>query len=132
MRNFAIKFANAVIKYRSLLIIAFICISLFFLYIIRDMDFQTNIDDFYPQRHPNLNVQNKLTEIFGGLNQVSIAIAVTEGDILNSDTLAKVIRITNELYLMDGINTGRITSLSARKIKFIRANQEGFFVEFCT
>ena len=129
MRNFAIKFANAVIKYRSLFIIIFIGISLFFLYIIRDMDFETNIDDFYPQRHPHVFVQNKLTDIFGGLNQVSIAICVKEGDILNPDTLSKVIRITNELYLMDGINAGRITSLSARKIKFIKANESGFFVE---
>ncbi|MBL7084878.1 MAG: MMPL family transporter [Candidatus Omnitrophica bacterium] len=129
MKNFAIKFANAVIKYRSLFVIAFISISLFFIYIIRDIDFETNIDDFYPQKHPFVFVQNKLTDIFGGLNQVSIAINVKEGDILNPDTLAKVIRITNELYLMDGINAGRITSLSARKIKFIRADEEGFFVE---
>ncbi len=129
MKNFAIKFANAVIKYRALFIVAFIGISLFFLYIIRDIDFETNIDDFYPQRHPHVTVQNKLTDIFGGLNQVSIAISVKEGDILNPDTLHKVIGITNELYLMDGINAGRITSLSARKIKFIRANEEGFFVE---
>ncbi len=129
MRTLAIKFANAVIKYRVLFIISFICISLFFLYAIKDIDFQTNIDDFYPQRHRYVNVQNKLTEIFGGLNQVSIAIRVKQGDILNPDTLGKVIRITNELYLMEGINAGRITSLSARKIKFIRATPEGFFVE---
>ena len=129
MKDFAIRFANAVIKYRVLFIAVFICISLFFLYVLRDIDFETNIDDFYPQRHPYVNVQNKLTDIFGGLNQVSIAIRVKEGDILNADTLGKVIRITNELYLMDGINAGRITSLSARKVKFTRANEEGFFVE---
>ncbi|MBU4140973.1 MAG: hypothetical protein KKA80_03685, partial [Candidatus Omnitrophica bacterium] len=113
MKIFAIKFANAVIKYRLLFVVIFTFISLFFLYVIRDIDFETNIDDFYPQRHPYLNVQNKLTAIFGGLNQASIAIHVKEGDILNPDTLGKVIRITNELYLMDGINAGRITSLSA-------------------
>ena len=129
MKIFAIKFANAVIKYRLLFVVIFTFISLFFLYVIRDIDFETNIDDFYPQRHPYLNVQNKLTAIFGGLNQASIAIHVKEGDILNPDTLGKVIRITNELYLMDGINAGRITSLSARKIKFIKADEEGFSTE---
>ncbi|MBN2096926.1 MAG: hypothetical protein JW714_00445, partial [Candidatus Omnitrophica bacterium] len=114
MRNFAIPFAHTVIKYRVLFLVVCILISLFFLYQIKDMDFRTNIDDFYPQRHPFVNVQNKLTAIFGGLNQVSIAIQVKQGDIFNPDTLAKVIRITNELYVMDGINTGRIVSLSAR------------------
>ena len=129
MKIFAIKFSHTVIRYRLLFVLVFIAISLFFLYCLRDITFQTNIDDFYPQKHPFVNVQNKLTEIFGGLNQVSIAIHVKEGDILNPDTLNKVIRITNELYLMEGINAGRITSLSARKIKFIRATQEGFFVQ---
>ncbi|MFC1699394.1 RND family transporter [Candidatus Omnitrophota bacterium] len=117
------------IKYRSLFIAIFIFVSAFFFYVIKDIDVETNIDDFYPQRHPFVTVQNKLTKIFGGLNQVSIAITVKDGDIFNPDTLGKVISITNQLYLMDGINAGRITSLSARKIKFIRANEEGFFVE---
>ena len=129
MKIFAIRFANTVIKYRVLFIIAFVGLSLFFLYQVSDIDFQTNIDDFYPTKHPFVSVQNQLTSIFGGLNQVSIAISVKQGDIFNPDTLNKVIRITNELYLMEGINAGRITSLSARKIKYIRATEDGFFVE---
>ncbi len=109
--------------------IVFTLISIFFFQVVKDITFQTNIDDFYPQKHPFVTVQNKLTRIFGGLNQVSIAISVKEGDILNKDTLDKVIRITNELYLMDGINPGRITSLSARKIKYIQASEDGFSID---
>lgn len=109
--------------------VAFTLISIFFFQVIKDITFQTDIDDFYPQKHPFVTVQNKLTQVFGGINQVSIALKVKEGDILNSDTLEKVIRITNELYLMDGINLGRVTSLSARKIKHIKATEDGFSID---
>jgi len=60
------------------------------------------------------------------LNQISIAIEVKEGDIFNYPTLSKVYRITKKLYLLDGINAGRVVSLSARKIKSVKATAEGF------
>jgi predicted RND superfamily exporter protein len=76
-----------------------------------------------------MEVQKKLMYIFGGLNQVSIALEVEEGDIFNQDTLSKVVRITRKLYLVDGVNPGRIVSLSARKIKSTRAYEDGFEVK---
>ena len=58
MKIFAIKFSHTVIRYRLLFVLVFIAISLFFLYCLRDITFQTNIDDFYPQKHPFVNVQS--------------------------------------------------------------------------
>ncbi len=54
---------------------------------------------------------------------------VKKGDIFNRSTLNKVHRITDNLYLLDGINAGRIVSLSARKIKRVEATADGFKVE---
>jgi len=129
MKDFPLKFAQVVVRFRLLFIIVFILISSFFLLRLKNLVVDTNLGDFVPQKHPYILVQNKLTQVFGGLNQVSIALQVKEGDIFNKEFLAKVIRITNELYLMDGINAGRITSISARKIKYIEADYEGFSVQ---
>ncbi len=129
MKSLPYKFAKTVVRFRAFFIAVFILLSAFFLYCLKDLKIETNLGDFVPQGHPYIAVQNKLTEVFGGLNQVSIALEVKEGDIFNKDVLAKIIRITNELYLMDGINAGRITSLSARKIKYIEADSEGFWVD---
>ena len=129
MRNFPYKFAKAVVRYRLLFIILFISLSIIFLFCLKDLKIDTNLGDFVPQKHPYILVQNKLVNVFGGLNQVSIALKVEEGDIFNEEVLAKIIRITNDLYLMDGINAGRITSLSARKIKYVEADSEGFRVQ---
>ena len=130
MNKFVTWFSHGLIRYRyGFLGLCFI-ISLFFAYQLKDLSFKTNLGDFYPLKHPYLKIQNRLTEIFGGLNQVSIAIEVKEGTVLNPITLQKVWEITNQLYLTDGINAGRVVSLSARKIKHVEANEEGFVTDW--
>jgi len=105
-------------------------VSLFFAYQLKSLSFKTNLGDFYPLKHPYLKIQNRLNEVFGGLNQISIAIEVKEGTVLNPVTLDKVWQITNQLYLTEGINAGRVVSLSARKVKYVQANEEGFLTQW--
>ena len=119
-------FSHSLIKYRYGFFFLCLIITAFFIYQLKDISFNTNLGDFYPLKHPYLKVQNQLNEIFGGLNQVAIAIEVKDGTILNPVTLKKVWEITRKLYLTRGINTGRVMSLSARKVKHVEANEEGF------
>jgi len=130
MRKFLNWFSHGLIRYRYGFLGLCLIISLFFAYQLKHLSFETNLGDFYPLKHPYLKIQNRLNEIFGGLNQISFAIEVKEGTILNPVTLDKVWRITNELYLTEGINAGRVVSLSARKVKDIEANEDGFVTEW--
>lgn len=130
MNKFVSWFSHGLIRYRYGFLALCIIISLFFAYQLKNLSFKTNLGDFYPLKHPYLKIQNRLTEIFGGLNQVSIAIELKNGTILNPVTLDKVWRITNQLYLADGINAGRVVSLSARKVKHVQANEEGFITDW--
>jgi len=130
MKKFIAWFSHGLIRYRYGFLSLCLLISLFFIYQLKFLSFKTNLGDFYPLKHPYLDIQNKLNSVFGGLNQVSLAIEVKEGTILNPATLDKVWQITNQLYLTDGINAGRIVSLSARKIKHIEANEEGFVTQW--
>jgi hypothetical protein len=130
MNKFIKWFTHGLIKYRFGFLTLCVIISLFFAFQLKDLSFQANIGDFYPLKHPYLKIQHRLTEVFGGLNQVSIAIEVKNGTILNSDTLDKVWQITNQLYYTEGINAGRVVSLSARKVKHVEANEEGFVTQW--
>jgi len=130
MKKFIDWFSHGLIRYRYGFLGLCLIVSLFFAYQLKSLSFKTNLGDFYPLKHPYLQVQNRLNEIFGGLNQISIALEVKDGTILNPVTLEKVWQITNLLYLTDGINAGRVVSLSARKVKYIEANQEGFVTEW--
>lgn len=126
MQRFLHWFSHGLIRYRYGFLSLCLVISLFFAYQLKDLSFKTNLGDFYPLKHPYLKIQNRLAEIFGGLNQVSIAIEVKDGSVLNPVTLDKVWQITNKLYLTEGINANRVVSLSARKVKYVEANEEGF------
>jgi len=126
LNNFSNFFARFVIRHRVLFILISIGLTVLFADQLKHLTLQTNLGDFAPQKHPYLAVQRQLTHIFGGLNQISIAIVVRESDIFNHSTLSKVHKITNKLYLLDGINAGRVVSLSARKIKNVKATAEGF------
>jgi len=130
MRRFLHWFSHGLIRYRYGFLGICLIVSLFFTYQLKNLSFNTNLGDFYPLKHPYLKIQNRLTEVFGGLNQISIAIEVKNGTILNPITLDKVWQITNLLYLTDGINAGRVVSLSARKVKHIEANEEGFTTQW--
>jgi predicted RND superfamily exporter protein len=130
MQKFLHWFSHGLIRYRYGFLTLCLIISLFFAYQLKTLSFNANLGDFYPLKHPYLVIQNQLTKIFGGLNQVSIAIEVKEGNILNPVTLDKVWQITNELYLTKGINAGRVVSLSARKVKHVEANEEGFTTDW--
>jgi hypothetical protein len=130
MKKFVDWFSHGLIRYRYGFLSICLIVSIFFAYQLKNLSFNTNLGDFYPLKHPYLKIQNRLNEVFGGLNQVSIAIEVKNGTILNPATLDKVWQITNQLYLTDGINLGRVVSLSARKIKNVEADSEGFKTEW--
>ena len=123
------KLARTIIHLRIYVILSGIIISLFFINVLKDIKIETHLEDFLPQKHPFIKVQHKLTEIFGGLNQVSIALKTKKGDIFNKDFLAKVISLTDDLYLLENVNPSRVISLASRHIKHVTANEEGFFVE---
>lgn len=123
------KLARKIVHFRIYVIVVFIFITAFFVSILKDIKIETHLEDFLPQHHPFIDVQNRLTEIFGGLNQVSIALEVKEGDIFNSKFLEKLISFTEDLYLIEDINISRINSIASRHIKHVVANEEGFFVE---
>ena len=148
MKEFIKRLSRILIKYRFAYLAATLAVSIFFIWQIRSLISATSIGYFHPLRHPYLAVQDKLTHLFGPLNKVSIVIEVKptanliskdesasirlhieRETVFNPQTLKKVWQITYELYSAEGINTSRVVSLAARRIKNIKANAEGFVAE---
>jgi len=87
---------------------------LFFISVLKDIKVETQLEDFIPQKHPFIQVQHQLTDIFGGLNQVSIALRVKKGTIFNEGFLEKVISLTEDLSLLEDVNLARIQILAGQ------------------
>lgn len=120
------RFAIWIIKYRIVLIILVLLCSALFAARFAGLNIVTNLDDFIPQGHPYAKVHNMMEDLFEGGDMVQISIEVKEGDAINVDTLQKVLRITQEIYLMDGIIPPRLVSLFDIKTKRTMGNPDGF------
>jgi len=120
------KFAVWIIKYRVLLIIGVMLTSIIFAARFAGLNIVTNLDDFIPQGHPYARVHNMMEDLFEGGDMVQISIEVKKGDIVNVDTMQKVFRITQDIYLMDGIIPPRLVSIFDIKTKRTMGNPDGF------
>jgi len=86
--------------------------------------FKTVFEDLLPRSHPYVQVHERFQEHFGGSNVISIMLEVKQGDIFNQQVLEKVRKITNELPLVDGVNSTQIVSLASNKLREIRASTD--------
>lgn len=85
---------------------------------------QTVFEDLLPRSHPYVQVHERFQEHFGGSNVVSIMLAVKDGDIFNPKVLARVRKITNDLPLVNGVNSTQVVSLASSKLREIRASTD--------
>lgn len=123
------KFSSFIIKNRIIFILLPFILILISSFKIKNVKIETNLGEFVPQNHPYVEVEKKLENIFGGLNQINIVIKVKNGDIFNKETLEKIYNFTEELYFTDGVNISRINGIAARKMRNVKVFEGGFAVK---
>ena len=123
------RLARRIVHLRIYIILICTITTLFFINVLRDIKVETHLQDFLPQKHPFIKVQHRLTDVFGGLNQVSIALKVKKGDMFDKKFIDKIISLTEDLYLVNGVNIARVNSIASRHVKYVTVNSEGFFVQ---
>ena len=99
---------------------AILIVSIFFGYYATRLKVYTNFGDLLPQRHPYIQLHNKIRNVFGGANQVLIMVQVRKGDIFNEKTLWKVKYLTEQLEKVPGVDSYKIYSIAHRKAKEIK------------
>lgn len=98
-------------------------------FIVLSLSIQTSFDEFVPQRHPFTVTHKQIEKIFGGLNQVSILIKTQSGTIFSPKILNNVFRLTEQLYVLEGVNIARIEGLAARKTRRVEPGPNGFKIK---
>jgi predicted RND superfamily exporter protein len=122
-------FAELVIKNRVLVLIITIIATLFFAYQLLNLKVYTSFEDLLPQNHPYIKLHNEFRKLFGGANQVLIALEVKEGDIFNLKTLKKIKYITEKLEEIPAIDIYKIRSLAARSAKEIKREAGRLYIK---
>ena len=118
--------AEFIIKFRVLLLIIVGGLSIFFMTRFAGIAVITNLDDFAPMGHPYVQVQKLMEKWFKGGNMIQVEVEVKKGDILNQDTLKKILRINRDVMFLDGVIAARLHSIADTKVKMTKGYPDGW------
>ncbi len=118
------RFADFIIKYRLPLLILIILISLPMLWLTRTSTLSHKAGHILPWGHHNVNLQIKMTEVFGRNNLVAITLRTKKKDIFNIETLGKIHRIQKAVELMDGVVKYNIYSIASGKLHYLKTSTD--------
>ncbi len=118
--------AEFIIKFRIILLIIVGGLSVFFMSRFAGIAVITNLDDFAPFGHPYVKVQKLMEKWFKGGNMIQLEVEVKKGDILNADTLKKILRINRDIMFLDGVIVARLHSIADPKVKMTKGYPDGW------
>ena len=113
------KISSWVVNHRYFVGGIVLLITLIFAFEARNIVIKTEFSDLLPSDHPFMKVHAKYKEQLGGSFKVFMMIKVKEGNIYNKETLEKIIRITDGLDAVPGVNHNQIFSIASRKLNKI-------------
>jgi len=118
------RFVEGILKFRLLSIFLMLILTAFFAYRASRISLYDDPNRWVPKSHPNVALNDYIQDNFGGANVVMVQVTVKEGDIFNPDTLTKVMRISDNILLMEGVVPYYLTSLAAVKVKYLRGGED--------
>jgi len=79
-----------------------------------------------PLQHPYMKVYRQYEKVFGGANRVAIALVQKDGDIFTKQYMAKLKALTDDVFLLNGVDRPTVKSLFTPNTRFIEVIEEGF------
>jgi len=124
------KMVEQIIRFRLPLLIVGTILTLFFLYRITLIKVRDDPNKWPPENHPNVEINKLVEQTFGGCNVIIVQLEVKDGDIFTTETLSKVYRISHKILEIDGVVPYYLTSLAARKVKYMRGYADLYDISF--
>jgi predicted RND superfamily exporter protein len=79
-----------------------------------------------PLKHPYMQVYRDYQKDFGSANRVAIALVQKDGDIFNKEFMQKLKALTDDVFLLNGVDRPSAKSLFTPNTRFIEVIEEGF------
>ena len=79
-----------------------------------------------PLSHPYMKVYRQYEKEFGGANRVALALMQKDGDIFDKEYMAKLKSLTDDVFLLNGVDRPSVKSLFTPNTRFIEVIEEGF------
>lgn len=118
-----------IIRKRILVVIATVLITSGLGFSASRVEIDINRKTQIPQDHRLIQIENKISDVFGGARIAGIAVLPKQGDIYQPAILAKIRRITDGIEALPGVVNHNVLSITASRVKSMTGSQEGMLVQ---
>jgi len=112
-------------KYRIMILLIAVCITVFMSFGLRHLETKTKIEDMLPKNHPYIKLIKKFEKVFGGGNTVMCELLARHGDIFNTKFLKKLKRVTQQFRYNEYTYPLLVDSITLQKAKYITVRGGG-------
>ncbi|HZZ94880.1 MAG TPA: efflux RND transporter permease subunit [Usitatibacter sp.] len=127
LERFIGRVSGVIFGHRRLLLVVFALASAFFAYSASHLAVDAGFNKMVPLRHEYMKVYREYEKVFGGANRIAIALVQRDGsDIYQRDFMAKLKALTDDVFLLNGVDRPSVKSLFTPNTRFIEVIEEGF------
>ena len=120
------RVAAVVFGHRRLWLAVFAAVTALFALSASRLAVDAGFNKMVPLKHEYMQVYRQYEKVFGGANRVAIAIVQKDGDIYNREFMAKLKGLTDDVFLLNGVDRPSVKSLFTPNTRFIEVIEEGF------
>jgi predicted RND superfamily exporter protein len=124
--NLIQKVSRLVFDHRRTWLIIFGILTVLFAASASRLVVDAGFNKMVPLKHEYMKVYREYEKVFGGANRVAIALIQKDGDIYNKEYMAKLKGLTDDVFLLNGVDRPSVKSLFTPNTRFIEVIEEGF------
>ncbi|HWH39412.1 MAG TPA: hypothetical protein VNU21_06205, partial [Usitatibacter sp.] len=126
LEAFIQRVAGAIFGFRRGWLAIFAIMTLLFAASASRLAVDAGFNKMVPLEHPYMKVYREYEKVFGGANRVAVALVQKDGDIFNKPYLDKLKALTDDVFLLNGVDRPTVKSLFTPNTRFIEVVEEGF------
>ena len=120
------RISTLVFHYRKAWLVVFAILTALFAASASRLAVDAGFNKMVPLKHEYMKVYREYEKVFGGANRVAIALVRSDGDIFEREYMAKLKALTDDVFLLNGVDRPSVKSLFTPNTRFIEVIEEGF------
>lgn len=119
------RYARSVVAHRVMIVAAVLAITAGLATQLGSLHLEIRRRANLPDSHPYVQIQNRISDVFGGESIVIVGVIAREGDIFAPAMLAKIQRITDRLRASPNVIEPSLFSLAGPYVRTVGADADG-------
>jgi predicted RND superfamily exporter protein len=119
------RIENLIFDHRRWVIGLFVVVTLFMVYSARNLHIDAGFSKLLPLHHEYMQTYVEHRKEFSGANRVLIALMAKDGDIFTPEFFDTLLRTTDEVFFIPGVNRPQVQSLFTPNVRFTEVVEDG-------